>query len=148
MRKALCYLIHSQGDEFIRSEDLTGLNFSLIDIADALDDLIQDDKIPQRGRRFVASIVDLLDKECEQYYAVFRHDVGMSPGGGFEMRDMDEFSPGIGSLIDVSDRSDNLAIEAEYLDDGRIVATGDLLVEAKYARSLAVYLRGVEAALH
>ncbi len=143
MRKALSYLCHNPHDEFIRSDDMTGLNFSLNDIADALDDLWDEDEIPQVGRRFVASIVDLLDESSEKHYAVFPRDIGESPGGGLCLVGLKDFIPTYGTMIEITDREDNIVLEAEFVEGKRFVVTGKLYLEAAHAKSLAAYLRRV-----
>ena len=146
MRKALSYLCHNPQDEFIRSDDMTGLNFSLSDIADALDELWAEDEVKQVGRRFVASIVDLLDESGEKHYAVFSRDVGESPGGGFCLFGLKDFVPSYGTMMEITDREDNIVLEAEFTEKLRIVVTGKLYAEAAHAKSLAAYLRHVAGA--
>ena len=147
MRKALSYLSHGADDEYVRSDDLSGLDFSLTEMADTLDDLAEDDDVKQIGRRFVASVVDLLDEGGEKDYAVFQQDIGKSPGGGFTLFEIGDFAPDSGTIVEVSDREDNIVFEAEFSDGGKLVATGQVFVEAKYIHSLAVYLRKIAKAL-
>lgn len=136
MPKAASYIGLSYDNSMIASKDLTGLNFTLTDIADAIDHICSEKSYRQHQKRFVATITNYAD-EHPTHFAVFNNDIGHGRRGLRKNFCMD-----IGTTLEVFDCFDNLTFSAEY-NGYTLVATDTIFIAPEDLSAFSKYLRRI-----